>query len=159
MVPLPASKRPSLLQAQTMLVDTDFLARKTGDPALPSFQPRMSSFGRLRSGIATKRNAVHACIRTCPSHHHRDSHRTSNHEHHLFGPPSRHGRLSSLQVRAARRRSCGCDTSRTCGCICRDSACTNNGNCCDDGLTAIRKCARVHDGAGRGRLRLAARCG
>lgn len=111
-------------------------------------QPHESSFVRLRTGSAIKRNAGYACLRTRLSHHHRDSHRTSDDEHHLFAPSPRHRCLSGLQARAARRRSRGRDTRRPCGRICRTSAFTDNSDCCDDGLTAIGQCTRVHDGAG-----------
>ena len=123
---------------------------------LSSFQPHTSSSVHLRTGNAITRNADHAKIRTALSHHHRDPHRTSNYEHHLLAPSSRHGCLCSLQARIARRRSCGCDARCACGCLCRNSTCANNSNCCDDGLAAIRKRTRVHDGTGQGRCWLAA---
>ena len=102
---------------------------------------------------------MYASIRIPLSHHHRKPHRASNDEHHLLAPPPRHGRLSSLQAGAARRRPRGRDARIARGRVCLRSARADDGDGRDDGLAAVGERTRVHDGAGGGRLCLAARGG
>lgn len=111
-----------------------------------------------RTGIAAKEErglCMHSNLLS-HSHHHRESHRASNDEHHFLAPSPRHGRLSSLQARAARRRPRGGDARCAPRRICRTSACTDDSNRRNDGLAPVGKCTSVHDGAGLGGLSLTA---
>ena len=117
--------------------------------------PRLYIREKDRS-CSQKGNAGYAGVQISLLHHHRESYRAANDEHHFLAPSSRRGRLSGLQARAARRRPRGGDARCARRRICRSSACTNDSNRCNNGLAPVGECTCVHDGAGLGTLSLTA---